>query len=144
MTGYLTAELPTPVPDDDDAPFWAHCNQRRLTFQQCPRCATVVHPPLAVCPGCRGTERGWRDAPAAAVLFSFTWAHTAAHPSVQARLPYNIALVEFPALPGVRLISNVVDAAPGELRIGQPLHLVWEEGWQGQLLPRFRLARPTP
>lgn len=135
---YLPADLCSPAPDDDDAPFWAHCNQRRLTFQQCPHCATVVHPPLGVCPGCRSFERDWIDAPAHALVFSFTWAHTAAHESVKQSLPYNVVVVEFPQLPGVRLVSNVVDAAPGELRIGDPLQLHWEPGWEGQLLPRFR------
>ncbi len=139
---YLPAEIPLPLPDDDDAPFWAHCNERRLAFQQCPHCATLVHPPLAVCPGCRSFERGWVDAPAQAVVFAFTWAHTAAHASVKQSLPYNVVVVEFPQLPGVQLVSNVVDAVIGELRIGDALQLVWEQGWAGQLLPRFCRATP--
>ena len=51
-------------------------------------------------------------------MYSFVLVHTAAHESVVGTLPYNVVLVEFPALPGVRLISNVIDANPGELAIG--------------------------
>ena len=136
---YLPAELAAPTPDDDDAPFWAYCNERRLCFQQCARCATRVHPPLSICPGCQSFDRTWVDAPQEARVFSLTWIHTAAHDSMKAALPYNVAVVEFPHLPGVRLISNVIDAQRGRLRVGDRLQLVWEEGWQGQLLPRFRL-----
>ena len=135
---YLPAAIPSPVPDDDDAPFWAHCDDRRLMFQRCLLCSTLVHPPLAVCPGCRSFERGWVEAPANAVVFSFTWVYVAAHESLKQSLPYNIAVVEFPQMPGVRLVSNVIDAAPGELLIGDPLTLVWEPGWDGRMLPRFR------
>ncbi len=137
---YLPPELASPLPDEEDAPFWSHCNERRLMFQKCPHCATVVHPPIGVCPGCRSTQRGWVEAPAHAVVFSFTWIHGAAHEAVARNLPYNVALVEFPALPGVRLVTNVVDAVPGGLNIGDTVHLCWEQGWEGQWLPRFRRA----
>jgi hypothetical protein len=135
---YLPADLPSPEPDEVDAGFWAHCNERRLTFQQCVRCAAIVHPPVPVCPTCGSLERGWTNAPAQARVFSYTWVHTAAHPSVKASLPYAAVLVEFPELPGVLLVSNVVNAQPGALRIGDPLALAWEQGWNGQWLPRFR------
>ena len=135
---YLPPELPAPAPDEDDAQFWGYCNERRLMFQQCPRCGTLVHPPLPVCPGCQSLECAWVEAPAQASLFSFTWVHTAAHESVRAYLPYNVAVVEFPEMPGVRLISNVIDAERGALRVGDSLTLAWERGWEGQMLPRFR------
>ncbi|MDO8277802.1 MAG: OB-fold domain-containing protein [Burkholderiaceae bacterium] len=135
---YLPTELPAPTPEEDDAPFWAHCNERRLMFQQCPQCGTLVHPPLPVCPGCQSLERAWVQAPAQAQLFSFTWVHTAAHESVKPSLPYNVAVVEFPEMPGVRLISNVIDTERGALRVGDRLTLAWEQGWEGQMLPRFR------
>lgn len=74
-------------------------------------------------------------------MFSFTWAHILPRASTATALPYNIALIEFPSLEGVRLVSNVVDAAYGDLRIGQPVELVWEPC--GALtLPRFRKASP--
>lgn len=138
---YLPDDVPAPEGDETSAPFWAHCNERRLAFQQCAACLRLVHPPLPVCPACRSVERAWADAPTTARVFSFTWVHTAAHESVKAVLPYNVALVEFPGLPGVRLVTNVVDAKPATLAIGDPLELVWE--LQGaQWLPRFSKRAP--
>ena len=137
---YLPEIPETLAPNDDDAPFWAHCNERRLMFQHCPHCATLTHPPLAVCPGCQSGDRAWTEAPARAEVFSYTWIHTAAHEAVTPKLPYNVAVVSFPDLPGVRLVSNVIDATVEQLAVGDAVELVWEPGWQGQLLPRFRLA----
>lgn len=53
------------------------------------------------------------------------------------RLPYNV-VVEFPALPGVRLVSNVLDVTPADLAIGDALALVWDEVKAAGPLPRFR------
>jgi len=127
-----------PEPNADDAPFWANCAARRLTFQQCAACGRVTHPPIGVCPACQSFDRTWVDAPAEGRVFSFTWVHTAAHESVAEALPYNVVVVEFPALPGVRLISNVVDVVPGALAIGDALTLAWETVGDGVSLPRFR------
>lgn len=140
---YLPAVPFAPEPNDDDRGFWDCCNRQRLCFQGCQRCGTVVHPPLAVCPGCGGIEPRWIEAPAAARVYSCTWAHGVADESVRGRTPYNIVLVEFDGLPDVRLVSNVIDASYGELTIGAALRLVWEQGRDQQWLPRFALASGT-
>lgn len=132
---YLSAPLSKSIPPEN-LPFWENCNARLLTFQKCTACGHSVHPPLPVCPNCQSSERMWTVAPAEARVFSFTWAHTAAHGSVKDALPYNIVVVEFPPLPEVRLVSNVINVRPGELAIGDTLQLVWEE-CDGQWLPRF-------
>jgi len=137
---YFEGHDVAPVPNADDAAFWAHCAERRLMFQHCADCATVTHPPIGVCPHCQSLRRDWAEAPAEARVYSCTWVHTAVHEAVKRPLPYNVAVIEFPALPGVRLISNVVDAAQETLRIGTPVALVWETIGDGQALPRFRLA----
>ena len=137
MSAYLPVTVPGPKLDEVNEPFWTHCNQRRLTFQECGDCGTLVHPPLSACPSCQSFNRQWRAAPATGVVYSYVWVHTAAHESVARHLPYNVALVSFPELPGVRLVSNVVNVLEGELAIGDRLRLVWEDGEGGQQLPRF-------
>lgn len=129
-----------PAPNAEDAPFWASCAQRRLAFQQCRACGALTHPPLGVCPRCQSTDREWIEAPALARVYSFTWIHTAALDAVAGTLPYNVAVVEFPALPGVRLVTNIVDARRGQLAIGDRVELIWETLPGGDALPRFRAA----
>ena len=141
---YLPESLPAPSIDETSAPFWERCNQQRLSFQQCVDCRALVHPPLPVCPKCQSVSRTWVDAPSRARVFSLVWVHTAAHDSVKEALPYNVVLVEFPDMPGVRLLSNVIGTSREALAIGDALELVWDRQSDTRWLPRFkRLAPPT-
>ncbi len=135
---YLGGHDVAPRPNADDAPFWENCAQRRLTFQKCRDCGTPTHPPIGVCPHCQSMARDWTEAPANARVYSFTWIHTAADDAVAQSLPYNVAVVEFPGLPGVRLVTNVVDVRPGELSIGDSVTLAWDAIDCAMFLPRYR------
>jgi uncharacterized OB-fold protein len=130
-------------PTLDDAKYFEHCAQRRLAFQRCAACKKLRHPPGPICPACQSDAIEWVDAPDDARIYTYTIARHPAHPAAAPVLPYNVVVVDFPSLPGVRLISNVIDARPEQLSVGLPLALVWDEGSNGQLLPRFRLQRPA-
>lgn len=86
----------------------------------------------------------WIDAPARAEVFTFNVIHHASHPAVSGRLPYVGALIAFPDLPGVRLVSNLTDCASSEVRIGMHVELWWDDIGSGLFLPRFRPARGDP
>lgn len=135
---YLPITVPGPKIDEVNAPFWENCRARRLAFQQCGDCSHLIHPPLPVCPRCQSVNRQWKHAPHEATVYSFVWVHTAAHDSVADCLPYNVALVEFPDMPGVRLVTNVVNAQIGQLAFGDRVTIEWEPGGDDQMLPRFR------
>jgi uncharacterized OB-fold protein len=123
--------------------FWDHCSRRELRFQRCTSCSAVRHPSAPICPRCASSDVAWDLAPARAELFSYTVVHHAPTPALRASVPYNIAIVAFDGLDDVRLVSNVIDAAPDELRIGMPLALVWQERADGTVLPLFRKGEPT-
>lgn len=135
---YLPDGVPGPEPTVDDRPFWEACRARELRFQRCADCGLFRHPPTPACARCRSLRSEWIRAVDEAELFSFTVVHHPAHDAVTASVPYNVAIVLFPSFDGVRLVSNVVDCPPGELRIGMRLSLVWESAGNGMMLPRFR------
>lgn len=130
--------LPSPVPTIDDAPFWQSCREQVLRFQRCAACRRFRHPPGPGCPACASLASAWETASDDAELFAFTVVRHAVSPALLPFIPYNIAVVAFPALDGVRLISNVTDVPPEELRIGLQLVLDWQEAPNGIPLPRFR------
>ena len=117
--------------------FWQHCAAGELRFQRCAECATWRHPPGPRCPACHSVNVRWERAPEAAELYSYTVVHHPATPALKDALPYNVAIVAFPAAGSLRLISCVIDAHPGELAIGMPLALAWARSADGQALPVF-------
>ena len=137
---YLGPQMPLPMPDIDDGPFWAAAAARRLVFQRCADCGLHRHPPSPMCPRCQSLAVAWTEAPRRGVLFSYTVSHLAPHPGLRDRTPYVVALVSFPELDGVRLVTNIVNAAPGALRIGAAVELAWEPLGDALYVPRFALA----
>lgn len=137
---YLPADAPLPDPEIWERPFWDFCRQRCLRFQACAACGRVRHPPMPCCPNCRSFKDIWIEASDDAELYTYTVVHNPNHPALIGTVPYNIALVIFPSLQGVRLVTNIVDCRNDELKIGMPLSLVWEEPVPGRVLPRFRPA----
>ena len=118
--------------------FWSYCALGELRFQRCADCRAFRHPPSPLCPGCRSSQSLWDLAPDDAELFSYTVVHHATHPALKNVVPYNVAIVAFPSIGYVRIVSNVIDVAPAELEIGMPLVLTWQAGPADRQLPRFR------
>ena len=49
-------------------------------------------------------------------------------------MPYNVSLVDLDE--GPRLISNVIDCPPDQVKIGMPVEVVYEDN-EGYTLPNF-------
>lgn len=135
---YLPNEIPGPQPTIDDQAFWDYCQQRELRFQRCTACGRFRHPPAPVCAACRSFDSEWVRAPETGVVFSFTIVHHPAHAAVASITPYNIVIVDFPECGHARLVSNLVDVTPEEVKIGMHIGLVWETAGNGLLIPRFK------
>ena len=135
---FFPDDMPRPVPTMDDAGFWAGCSEKVLRFEACADCGTLRHPPTPVCPVCRSTAVEWRDAPEEAEVYTYTVVHHASHPAVKSRLPYVGAVVIFPQMPGVRLVTNITDCDPSSISIGMPVRLWWDDIGGGMYVPRFR------
>ena len=58
-------------------------------------------------------------------------------------VPYNIVVVDFPEYDHVRLVSNLIDVPPQEIRIGMEVVLAWETAGNGLVVPRFRRKSPV-
>jgi uncharacterized OB-fold protein len=111
-------------------PFWAACRERQLIFQICAACGTPRHPPGPGCPACGSVEARWQEPRGTARLWSWT---VTSGPE-----PFVIALVVFDDMPGVRLITNVLDIEPDDVRVGRALDLTWQVHQEAGFLPRFR------
>jgi len=134
----MLADLASLHPDVHTQEFWDFCGRRELRFQRCAGCGRFRHPPRPGCPHCASTAVEWVASVGRGRVFTFTMVHHAAFPALAAELPYNVSAVVLDDVPGVRIVTNVVDVAPGALAIDLAVVLAWEEPQPGVVLPRFR------
>jgi uncharacterized OB-fold protein len=131
---------PLPLPDEVTAPFWEGCRRGELLVQRCSECERFRFPPRPMCPHCRSFEAGWVRMSGEGTLYSFVICHPPVLPAFEAQVPFAVALIELSEDPGLRMVGNVVDAAPGSLRIGQKVQATFEEIADGVVLPQWQLV----
>ncbi|HEY2332663.1 MAG TPA: OB-fold domain-containing protein, partial [Acidimicrobiales bacterium] len=61
-------------------------------------------------------------------------------PYFMTKVPYTLAVIELPEQPNLKLVSNVVDIDPDEVRIGMPVEVAFTEVSPEVTLPLFRPA----
>ena len=137
---------PVPIPDPVSESYWESAKEGRLTVQGFEGLDLLQHPPSPVPEILGGGPPLEQTHPIAVevcgcgTLFSFTILRQPFHPGFVDAIPMMIGLTELDDAPGVRILTNIVDAAPDELWIGMPMEVVFEP--RGEMaLPQFR---PVP
>lgn len=134
MSANATSGRLQPGMNEDTSFFWEAAAEGRLVIQRCSGCGQLRHPPGPACPSCHSLEWEGVQVSGRGTLYSYTVVHHPPAPGFDG--PAIAAVIELEE--GVRLISNITDADPDTLRIGEPLE-VWflpqAEGWTA---PQFR------
>ncbi|MEJ7584847.1 MAG: OB-fold domain-containing protein [Acidimicrobiales bacterium] len=120
------------------APFWAATRERRLVLPWCRVCERAHWFPREFCPFCLGTDLEWREASGNGVVYAVSVMSGPANPFMEGRAPSVVALIDLPE--GVRMMSNVVSAAPEEVAVGQAVRVSWEPLTDGRHLVVFEPA----
>ena len=115
---------PLPVPDRDSSFYWAGLNARRLLVLECNACSYLIHPPVAGCPSCAGTDLGQRELAGTGTVYSFTVVNREFAPGIKPL--YIVAIVAMDEQDDLRMVTNVVDVKVGEVRIGQRVRVVFQ------------------
>ena len=113
---------------DEFLPFWQGTKRGYLSFPQCADCERFHWYPLKICPSCRSSHIKWTQVNGSGEVFSWTAVRIANFaPSFEDKLPYIVGLIEFKDAPGVRLITNIVEADPGQMDIGMVVEPVFRK-----------------
>ena len=120
------------LPDDWTLPALTPRNTEWFTsgalkVQQCSRCGVLQHPPEELCHQCGSFELGFKELAGRGTVYSYTVAHYAVNRGLVDAVPYAVVLVSLDDAPEVRVIGNVLDIPPDQVRIGMPVEAVWEE-----------------
>lgn len=127
---------PAPIPSRETEPFWDGCAKEQLLLQQCTRCQRYRHPPSPICPDCLSSEHEWVQASGRGTVYTFSIVRHAFRRAWEPLVPYVLGVIELAE--GPRLLSNVVDVAPEEVRIGMEVELMFEPISEDMKLPLFR------
>ncbi|MHB8671369.1 MAG: Zn-ribbon domain-containing OB-fold protein [Acidimicrobiales bacterium] len=129
---------PAPVPDPESAEFWRGGLDGRLLVQRCDTCGHFQFYPRAHCLLCRGAV-GWVEASGRGTIYSFTVIRQNFARPFRDQLPYVVALVDLEE--GPRMMTNIVDVDPDEVRIGAPVQVRFEPVSEEAAVPLFALVK---
>ena len=133
------ARRPLPVPDDLSRPFWDAAAAHQLALARCARCATLSHPPGAVCPHCGSSEPDFAFTPVdgAGTIRSWTVIRRSFLPGFE--VPFVLVDVELAAQADLRLIGRLVDGPDAPLRLGAAVRVTFADLEPGVAVPAFAL-----
>ena len=130
-------QKPLPEADDASRPFYEAAMGGKLMLMRCTDCGGYRVPSRMHCDVCLSTNVEWAQASGRATIRTLGVMHQKYHAGFYPELPYNLALIELEE--GPRMVSNVVGAANGELRVGMPVQVEFEQH-ADVAIPKFRPA----
>ena len=127
------AKRPLPHPSELTQPFWDATKDHKLVMQRCSNCNDWVWLPQPVCRRCLTPTLEWTPTSGKGTIYTYVVMHRATAPTFES--PYTIAVVELDE--GARFLTNIVDIAPADVKIGMPVEVKFND--QGDLsLPEFK------
>lgn len=121
----------------DSRPFWEGIAQGKLVLQYCTESKRFQHypRPVSIYTGRHTLE--WREVSGNGTIYACTVVRIPG-PGLDGRLPLPVATVELDE--GVRIIANILDCKPEDLKVGRRVKLAWDQLSAEQRYPAFVLA----
>jgi len=129
------SDRPLPLPDHETAFFWEATARRQLEILRCQTCKTWVHYPKPSCWNCSSGDLKPEGVSGRGTVYSYTVTHQDV-PGYTA--PFAVVIVELEEQAGLRMVSNVVDVPPEDVRIGMPVEVTFQPVAEDVWLPLFK------
>jgi uncharacterized OB-fold protein len=120
--------------------YWDAADRHRLEILRCGACGSWIHYPQPRCGRCTSTDVAPQPVSGRGTVASWTVTHYAPAPDFSEPLPFTLVMVELEEQPGLRIVTNLVDASPDELELDLPVEVTFVER-DGHALPQFRPRR---
>ena len=128
---------PLPHLDEENRPWWEALKRHELYLQRCRDCGALRYYPRALCPECLSSRTEWLRSKGTGKVYTFTVTYQNTAPGFRNALPYVLAYVELDE--GLKLLTNIIDCRPEEVRIGMPVAVVFDD-----VTPEVTLAKFCP
>jgi uncharacterized OB-fold protein len=130
----VPAVIPPAVDRDNDW-FWEGVAERTLLLQRCAGCGLLRRPGVPMCGSCHSVDSDTQPATGRGTIHTWIVSKHPTEPDADDRIVVLVELEE-----GIRLVSNLVGAAPDEVDNDLPVELCFET-YGDVTLPQFRLVR---
>jgi uncharacterized protein len=119
--------------------FWESVKAEKLTAAQCGACGHFRMPPSPYCPKCRSQDTRWPELPGTGTVYSYVVCHRAPFPGIP-DFDYIPVVVDLDGAPGARIVSNLFDIDPEEVKIGMKVKVAFTPIQGGWKLPNWTPA----
>ena len=124
-------KIPAPRVLPETLAYWQAADEGRLMVKRCDSCCRHHHYPRDICPHCLSEQTSWREAKGTGTVYSYSTMG-------KGEEAYTLAYVTLAE--GVTMMTNLVDCDPTQLRIGQPVRVVFKLSLGGHAVPMFTPA----
>jgi uncharacterized OB-fold protein len=131
--------------DERTEPYWKAAVEGRVTASRCDSCGTFILPPKPYCFNCLGQSFTWTDLPGTGTIYTFTVVRHPLHPGLADVVPYVSGIIELDGTQGAgcRLMGNIVDCVPEDVKIGDRVEVAYERLSDDYAMQRFRWIGPA-
>lgn len=135
------AQRPTPIPDEQSAPFWEAAANHVLTVARCSQCGAYSLPVDIVCDHCHSTEPRYTFEPVSGqgTVRSWTIVRQSFLPGFEDVLPFVLVDVELDEQADLRMVARLLSDASAPLQIGTRVTIAFEDLAPGTSVPAFVL-----
>lgn len=106
-----------PTVEAETRPFWDAAADGRLLIQRCSACDAWQYYPRPFCKACWSEDVEWAEASGRGTVYTFSVVRRNDLPPFGDRVPYVPAIIDLEE--GPRMMSEVVDADPDAVEVGQ-------------------------
>ncbi|HJN87947.1 MAG: zinc ribbon domain-containing protein [Dehalococcoidia bacterium] len=134
-------ERPAPVPNELTKPFWDACNEGRLVLQNCTGCERLHYPPIEKCKKCGSADHmAWKEVPGKGHIDVFFVIRDSRIRGFRGAQPINFAVITLDEDPGINFLSNLPGTPAGEVPVGAPVKMIFEETSNGQMVHEWQVV----
>jgi uncharacterized OB-fold protein len=129
---------PLPHIDEESRPWWEAVQRHELYIQKCRDCGDLRFHPRALCTNCLSSNTEWVKCRGSGHIYTFTVTNQNQASGFRDSLPYVLAWVQLDE--GVKLMTNIVDCPPEQVKIDMPVEAVFDDVTPEVTLVKFRPA----
>ena len=127
---------PLPHIDEENRPWWEAAQRHELYIQKCRDCGDLRFHPRALCTSCMSSSTEWVKCSGKGKIYTFTVTNQNGSAGFRDALPYVLAWVDLEE--GVRILTNIVDCPPAQVKIDQRVEVVFDDVTPDVTLVKFR------